>query len=125
MREAGGIIGLVHLLRAGPESPSAIKASETLEVILDACAANERATISAVLEGEEGVKLLAKFPTLQERLQARGHHTPNLQTTAQLHANWRPAGAARGGARSYDGGRTQQRDRLRPGVHRGFRAHRA
>ena len=35
VREAGGIAGLVDLLKAGHESPAATKAAETLEVVLE------------------------------------------------------------------------------------------
>ena len=48
VREEGGIVGLVDLLKAGMESPAALKAAETLEVVLDNNAANEKATTSAL-----------------------------------------------------------------------------
>ena len=69
VRESGGIAGLVELLQAGHESPAAIKAAETLEVVLDVNAANERATIGAILAHGEAKELLSGFPSLLERLQ--------------------------------------------------------
>ena len=65
VREAGGIKGLVELLKAGHESPAAVKAAETLEVVLEQNAANERATVAAILDnGAVAAELLAGFSQL-------------------------------------------------------------
>ena len=69
VREEGGIVGLVDLLKAGMESPAALKAAETLEVVLDNNAANEKATTSAILEQPQGREVLQSFNGLLERLQ--------------------------------------------------------
>ena len=73
---------LVELLRAGHDSPAAIKAAETLEVVLEANAANERATVAAILERSESAKdLLQGFTTLMERLQKAAERV--LMTAAE------------------------------------------
>jgi len=86
VREAGGIVGLVELLRAGHESPAATKAAETLEVVLESCAANERATVAAILEQQQGlergqVEALSAFPGLREKLQRAAERV--LMTAAE------------------------------------------
>ena len=82
VREAGGIKGLVELLKAGHESPAAVKAAETLEVVLEQNAANERATVAAILDnGAVAAELLAGFSQLRERLQKAAERV--LMTAAE------------------------------------------
>ena len=81
VRNEGGIVGLVDLLRAGQESPAAVKAAETLEVVLDANAANERATSAAILEQPAGRDVLVGFPQLIDRLQKAAERV--LMTAAE------------------------------------------
>jgi hypothetical protein len=81
VREEGGIVGLVDLLKAGMESPAALKAAETLEVVLDNNAANEKATTSAILEQPQGREVLQSFNGLLERLQKASERV--LMTAAE------------------------------------------
>ena len=81
VRHEGGITGLVELLKAGQESAAAVKAAETLEVVLDANAANERATTAAILEQPAGKDVLLGFDGLLTRLQKAAERV--LMTAAE------------------------------------------